>query len=423
MAAPVGYGEGAYGAGMYGGLANPYTDRIALEAGAAYGTQLLDETFSISIRRGLKPNGVTDDLDPAVFTAVINGSDALNPLTNDDVRPNRPLRLRGTLNGGDTWTTVWTGQILRSRVEHDPEAKEDDAAYRLILTGVDLTRELTGIPHETAVAGNLAQRVGHVLAPTGLPYTVEDPTPAGAATALPTDAKDVIGQLRLIRDTAHALMYVNRDGELVTIADNARPRIAPAPAWIATDEISTTGIHYTQIDPAFDTERVVNALTIERLDGNTNPATVYTDEASRAAWGTNAQSLTVNDGLPETHAALYLASRTDPTLLPEAIEFLAQRRLEQAINPTATTAANIAAAIGLELYDLIRVERHGLPDTDFLVREIGHTITPNAWTVFVGLRVPETLATRWDDVPADLRWNDLPAGMTWNDAVDWHPYL
>ena len=38
-------------------------------------------------------------------------------------------------------------------------------------------------------------------------------------------------------------------------------------------------------------------------------------------------------------------------------------------------------------------------------------------------RVPEVLATRWCDVPADLTWDDLPPDLTWRDVANWHPYL
>lgn len=416
---------------------------LALECGHAYDTDLLDDTYSISIRRGVRPNGVTDDLDPATFTAVIdnafdpfNPDKDLNPLTNDDLRPGRPIRLRGMIPGVDVWHTVWTGEILRARVEYDPDAKDDPDAHRLIVTATDLVASLAGRPSEVAVDGNMHQRVGAVLDPTGFPYVVEDPSTPGAGAPLPTDAKDVLAQLRLIRDTGHALMYVNRDGVLTAVADNARPRTVTEPDWLAYDfdidlggDISGEHIHFTQIDPAIDTDAVVNILTIEKLDGADNPETTYTDEDSRDAWGDKPQSITVNDGLPETHAGLYLASRVMPELLPQNIAFLVQRRLPQAIDMSGRRP-HLDAALGLEVYDVVRIERHQLdpllpeiPPVDLLVREITHNITPQAWFVGVGLRVPEVLATRWDDVPADLTWDDVPADLTWNDAVNWHPYL
>lgn len=397
-------------------------DGLALEAGPDFDTQLLDDTYSITVRRAVRSNGVTDDLEPATFTAVIKGSDAVNPLTNDDVRPERPIRLRATLDGGATWETLWTGKIQRARIEYDPDEKDDTDAYRLILTGTDVVASLAGVPSEVAIDGNLHQRVGAVLDPTGIAYDVDDPSSVGVGDPLPTDAKDVLGQLRLIRDTAHALMYVDRDGALVVVADNARPRTIVTPDWTATDDVATDAIHYTEIDPAFDTDAVVNVLAVTTLDGASNPVAIFTDDTSRDSWGDKAQAITVNDGVAETHADLYLASRVDPDLIPEHIDFVVQERLPQAIAPAARSS-HLAAAVGIELYDVVRVERDGMPTTDLLIREITHTISHRAWRVGLGLRVPEVLATRWDDVPVGLTWDDVPPGMTWREAVNWHPYL
>lgn len=446
-----------------------WSDRVdlILEAGYEYGTSLLDDTYSIAIRRGVRSNGVTDDLEPAFFTAVIKGVSSqfddqdlpldLDPRYNDDLRPNRPIRLRGNVSldfeaAEESWPTIWTGIIQRARVEHDPDAKNDPTAYRLHITGTDLVASLAGIPSEVSVGGNLHQRVAAVMDPTGLPYVVVDPSSAGAAVPLPTDAKDLVGQLRLIRDTAHALSYVDRDGQLVFRADAERPRAITEPDWRATDdaydyEYGSGYIYYTEIDPAFDTDSVVNVLTIKTLDGVDNPEGVYTDEDSRAAWGDKPQTVTVNDGLAETHAGLYLASRTTPDTVPQNIAFLVQRRLPQANGMRGEVLGHLDAAIGLELYDTIRVTRHvrlslaalGVHDPDgalgyiegdvvpteldLLVMEISHTITPGSWIVRLGLRVPEVLPTRWDDIPADLTWDDVPADLTWDSAVNWHPYL
>lgn len=417
---------------------------LSLQTGTGFGTELLDDTYSISIRRGTRSNGVTDDLEPASFTAVIDGSAGdgvtydiwsgtvkdYDPATNDDLRPGRPVRLRGTIAGSEEWETIWTGKIQRARIEYDPDAKNDPHAYRLIITGTDLVSSLAGRPSEVAVDGNLHQRVGAVMAPTGLPYVVEDPSGPGPGAPLPTDAKDVIGQLRLIRDTAHALMYVDRDGSLTVVADAARARTVTEPDWRATDfDFYDDHIFYTQIDPTFDTDAVVNILTITTLDGTDNLEETFTDEDSRAAWGDMPQDITVNDGLAETHAGLYLASRVTPELVPQNIAFVVQRRLPQAVEMRGDLP-HLEAALGIELYDVVRIVRHQLdamapdiPDVDLLVREISHTITPQSWIVELGLRVPEVLGTRWDDVPADLTWDDIPAGLTWDEAVNWHPYL
>lgn len=398
-----------------------YAD-LRLEVGPTYGTQLLGDTYSLQVRRGVKASGVTDDLEPATLTAVIKGGDEVNPRLNDDVRPERPWRLRAQLEESAEWVTLCTGKIQRARVEYDKTDARTPDAYRLHLTGTDLVRELAAHPSEIAVSGNLTQRVAAVMDPTGLPYVVDDPTPDLPSAPLPTDAKDVIAQLRLVRDTAHALMYVNREGVLAVVSDHARPRPAAAPAWEATDDSSADGIHYTGLTPALDTDAVVNLLTVKLLNGADNPETTYADAESRGEWGDHPQSVTVNDRRLETHADLWLASRVDPELLPESMTFVVQER-HPLSRPPEGRPEHVAAAAGLELYDLVRVTRTGIPTVDLLVREITHTITPGRWSVDIGLRVPEVLATRWMDVPADLTWADVPAGMTWREAVNWRPYM
>lgn len=398
-----------------------YAD-LRLEAGWTYGTQLLGESYSIVVRRGLKASGVTDDLDPATLTAVLRGGESVNPVTNDDVRPERPWRLRARLDGGPGWVTLCSGKIQRAQVQYDKSDATTPNAYRLTLTGVDVVRELAAAPSEVAVSGTLTQRVAAVMDPTGLPYVVDDPLPAGPSSPITTDARDAVAQLRLVRDTAHALMYINRDGVLVAVSDHARPRAASAPDWQATDDSSAPGIRYNQLTPAYDTDALVNLLTIKLLDGAENPETTHEDPDSRATWGDHPQAVTVNGGVPETHADLWFASRLDPDLIPEKLEFIVQER-DPLSRPPEGRSAHLAAAVGVELYDSVRVTRTGVPTADLLVREVTHLITPARWTVELGLRVPEVLATRWTDVPADLTWADVPAGLTWREAVNWRPYL
>lgn len=395
---------------------------LRLEAGWTYGTQLLGEAYSLTARRGVKPSGVTDDLEPATLAGVLKGGDTVNPLLNPDVRPERPLRLRASLDAGATWTTLWAGKILRAQVAYDKSDASTPNAYRLTLTGVDVVRELAAAPSEVAVSGSLTQRVAAVMDPTGIPYTVDDPIPAGPSGPIPTDARDVIGQLRLIRDTGHALMYVNRDGVLVAVSDHARPRVVSAPDWQASDDSTLPGIRYTQLTPALDTDAVVNLLKVKLLDGADNPETDHEDAESRAEWGDHPQAVTVNGGLPETHADLWFASRVDPVLLPESLEFIVQER-DPLSRPPEGRTEHLAAAVGVELYESVRVTRTGIPTTDLLVREVAHIITPARWSMELGLRVPEVLATRWTDVPADLTWADVPADLTWREAVHWRPYL
>lgn len=403
------------------------TDFLRLEVGPEEDPTDLDaDALEVSIRRGLKAAGVTDDFEPATFTAVVKGSTETSPLTNTDTRPGQPVRFYA---GTDetTWAQIFTGVLDRGLLEYDPSRKDDATRYRLTLTGTDLVAQLATLPSLGAVSGNLTQRVGAILGPHGVPFTTDDPEPpAESQVALPTDSETVLDQLRLVRDTLHAFIYVDKAGRVRAVADGARPRTRLAADLLATDDYLEDGINYHDITPILDTDAVVNKLTIRTLtplSGVDPVETTYTDTVSADAWGTKPQTVTVNDGVAETHAGLYLATRVDPELVPQSLSFAVD-------NHSADYDTHLAAAIAVEIGTSIEVHRDGLPDTTLLVRDITHTITVATdpltrlrWTVTLGLAVPEVLGTRWDDVPASLTWDTLPDGLTWNAAVNWHPYL
>lgn len=397
---------------------------LRLEVGeGAEAVDLLGDAYTITIRRGNATRGVTDTIEAATLVAVIDGPKA-NPLTVSQVRPGALVRvLVGT---GGAWEPLYTGKLDRARVVYDdgPD-KADPDAYRVTVTVTDpITPVLAGTPHETAVAGSLAQRVAHVLDPTGLAYAVEDPSPTTPAPALATKERTAGGNLRLVVDTAHAIAYVDRAGVLRVVSDHARPRTPEAAAadYLATDDPAAgeDALHYYDLTPSLDTDAIVNVLEVE-LGG---ASSTHIDEASRAEWGPHADKVTVNDGLPETHADLWLASRREAALRPEALSF----NVGNPYDPR--RPAHLAAAAVLEPYDTISVERAGVFATPvkMTVRDITHTITASnrhgvRWLCHLGLRPLELLATRWDDVPPTLRWSDLEPTMTWDDAVRWHPYL
>jgi hypothetical protein len=388
-----------------------------LEAGPVEApTDLLGDTYTITIGRGLAAQGLTSELDPAVFTAIVKGGTSTNPLTNDDVRPERPVRLlAGVPDGtGTTWHTVFTGKIQRARIEYDPDRKGDVDAYRLTLTGTDLVEALAAAPSEVAVSGSLTQRVDAVMSSTGLPYAVADNQGPTSSTVLPAKGRTVVEQLRLIRDTLHARMFVDRAGVLQAVADNTRPRgPVEEPTFVASDQ-DPDAVHYNDLSPGFDTSALVNVITIEKLAEGDSVLSTYIDEDSRAAWGAHPQTVAVNGGVAETHADLYLESRTDPELRAEGFSFI--------VDDDSLPQHRLAAAT-IDINDTVRVERLGIEDSTQLVHDLAHTITPTRWTVVVGLEVPEVLATRWMDVPADLTWADVPPDLTWRDAVRWRPYL
>lgn len=401
---------------------------LRLEVGPDGDTvDLLGDAYNLTIRRGNTTRGVTDTIEAGTLLAVIRGPSA-NPQAVAQVRPGHRVRVLAGLDLGDgvEWEPIFTGTLDRARLVYEggPD-KADPNAYRVTLTATDNARPLAAHPADTAVAGTLTQRAAHVLDPTGLPWQAIDTDTPLATPALPTGERTAAGNLRLAVDTLHGLAYVDRNNVITVVADNTRPRrpgIDTAADYVATDDPAAppSALHYYGLTPTLDTDALVNVLEVERLTTGDPERTVHTDPASAAEWGPHADAVTVNDGVAETHADLWLASRTDPELLPEEL------RLNVLARP-----AHVAAAATLEPYTTLSVERAGVLPVPVVmaVRSLEHHITARAagepieWLLTLGLRPLELLATRWDDVPPGLRWDDLDPAMTWDDVARWHPYL
>ena len=403
------------------------TTHLRFEFGTGAVTELEALACQISIGRGLKPSGVTSELDPGVITAVVKGATTSDPRTNPHMRPNQPVRLLAGIDPGTgvEWHEIFTGTTHRAQIDYSATDKKDASVYWITVTGVDLCGALASLPYSVATSGTLTQRLSVMLTEHGIPFTITDTADPETTTGpLPTDGKTVADQLRLIRDTAHALVYVDKTGVLQAVADNARPRTVATPDHVATDETGDGEIHYHDITPVFDTEALVNRLTVTKLTGGDPEVTTYTDATSETTWGTHPGEVTVNDGLAETHAGLYLATRTDPETVPRSLSFAVDTWEAD------DYATHLAAACALEIGHTVEVRRDGLPTTTRVVRYLSHAIDVVSepvyrlrWTVTVDLDTPEVLPTRWDDVPPDLTWDDVPPDLTWSDAVGWHPYL
>lgn len=401
---------------------------VRLEVGpVGAALDVLGDSYTLKIRRGNASRGVTDALEAGTLLAVVDGPTA-NPLTVARIRTGTPVRVLAGISdglGATVWEALFTGTLDRARLVYDGGAsKADPDAYRATLTASDVVGPLSAAPAETAVGGTLTQRVAHVLDPTGLPWHATDTDAPLPTPALDTNERTAAGGLRLAVDTLHGLAYVDRHGVIQVVADNTRPRAATTGDYLATDDPTApaAALHYYDVAPSLDTDALVNVLEVGLLaDGDTTPST-YVDEDSRATWGPHRGEVTVNDGVPETHAGLWLASRRDPALLPEALDLNVRAR-----------PSHLTAAATLEPYDTVTVVRAGVlpaPGVTLAVRDLEHTLTANrrqddgiGWLLHIGLRPLETLATRWKDVPAALRWADVPPGLTWRDAVRWHPYL
>lgn len=366
-------------------------------------------THSIQVRRGLTANGVTENLEPGVCIVVFV-DDTLNPLTNELTRPGRPLRVgvEEFIEDEFVFTPIFTGEIDRGELEID----KDTGKTRLVLTAYDAVPFLAGHPYATAHAGTFSQRVTPVLEDAGVDYLVHDDDPDEATGTLLTEQNTALAQLVLARDTLHGFFYVDRDNVVQAYADDQRSR---DDATVILTDGSEAGLDYVGIEPGFDTDDLVNVLTIRTLDTPDPVEETFTDEASVTEWKKKAQTVTVNDLDAEFHWLRFTARLTGPALTAKQVRL------------NAVKIDALAAIAALDLYQPVRVVRDGLIDQEqqilHLVHEINHYRLPYAfkWMTTVTTRKRELLPLRWMDVPDDITWDDLDPTMTWNTAIYWHP--
>lgn len=372
----------------------------------------MDEVFSsahsVRVRRGLTAYGVTEKLEPGVCEVVFV-DDALSPLSYDATRPGRPLRVGVNVVEGDdlVYEPIFTGEIDRDSLQIDKATGKT----RLVITAYDAVPTLAGHPYTTAHAGTFAQRVTPILEDAGVAYEVHDDDPDEPTGTLPTNQQTALGQLLLARDTMHGYLYVDRFNVVQAYADDQRNRDAPD---ITVTDGSVGGLDYIEVDPGFDTDDLVNVLTIETLAEPDNLTETFTDEDSVTAWKKKLQTVTVNDLDAEFHWLRFTARLTGPGITVKRVRL------------NATKSEAFAAIAGLSLYQAIRVVRDGLIDTEQQVLYLEHEITPRdglppKWMCNVTTRKRELLPLRWMDVPPDITWDDLDPAMTWNTAIYWHP--
>lgn len=365
-------------------------------------TDVFPGCTAASVRRGLTPDGATEKLEPGVATVILKGEE-YNPLDNEDLRPGQPLQLalHVETEDGPADLPVFTGTIKRAAVTVH---KETGTIFTTV-TALDAVPVLAATPYIVAHKGNLTQRLTPVLDAAAVDYVITDSAPALVAGSLPTDKRTVLEQLLLVRDTMHAIAYVDSANVLQVIADQDRDESTP--------DVVLTDSDYVGLDLGFDTDDLVDVMTIELLT-DTSPVVESFDLPTLVAeWGERAQTVTVNDGAPENHALRFMARLPGPALVAKTIR----------VNGT---LEGFLAVAELEIAQPVQVIQGDLLDVEQQIVHLVHTITPRPyrepkWMTDVTVRQREVRPLRWDDVPGTIEWDDLDPAMTWNTAVFWHP--
>jgi hypothetical protein len=155
---------------------------------------------------------------------------------------------------------------------------------------------------------------------------------------------------------------------------------------------------YVDVDTAYDTRNLVTALEIEQKgrkvaedgkDSADDTSSVYYDEPAVLRWGARSDKLTTS---------LYSGQGFESALKSRAEEIFTQySNSQRTITGFRWNAQeDTAAALSLDIYDLVRVEYGKLPVTGRIVG-LKHTITPTRHMVDISLT----------DVKAGVTWEEL----------------
>lgn len=397
MPGPWPYGSGPFGGGTFGeGNVLPVSVAIGNDP-----AEVGHDATGMQARRGFSLNGVTEKPEPGAAVVTLRG-ETYSPLTNPRTRRGQRLQLQAA-----DGSAFFTGTIERSWVTIDPQRNR----MLVHLEAYDAIPDLAAVSYETGPGGSFGQRATTLLNATTVPYQVTDSSPDEATTELPTTGRTVLDQLVLARDSTHGWFFVDRHGVVQVYGD---PERNSTPAAITLTDGSVPGWGYIYLDPGFDSDDLVGELTVETLTAGDPDLDVFTDDRA-AEWGRpQRQTITVNSGLPDTHALRYLNRLPGPALNVK----------EVTLNATRLDAFSEVAA--LELYQALRIVRDGLVDAEHQVIALEHTVTPRAaldpkWMCRVTTRQREVNPIRWDEMPPTFTWNDFPAGLTWDDLVAWKP--
>lgn len=266
-------------------------------------TDILGPTHEITVERV--------ELDLGVLTASIRDA-SLDPSQADTIRTGKPIRLRipggGAVPGiGTLGELLFAGTIRNAQVSYDLAHPDANKRAQISLSAVDQAQPLanTTRPDGMAAVGELPA----VFEGCGVPWNVNGNNGHTATTPVVVSRNEnasAMDQVAITRDSNHAYAWFSREG-VVNVWDAATLAASGPPVWgTPLDE----NAYNPGISMDYDTDRCINHVTLKylRIDpvtGETEEVTYgpYTDDASRARWGTHAAEFTVH-GITEDAATL-----------------------------------------------------------------------------------------------------------------------
>lgn len=351
------------------------------------GVNITGKSLNLRIRRGAErsPGEVSDQLGPGTLDLTVRDV-ALSPQLEPNTRPGKTITASVLVAG--TWKPLVTTTIDKAQTT---SPRKGNATIDVVLTALDNVAKLAATPVAQAYSGNIGQRLTKLLEGTGIAgYTSAD-YPSGPLPVVPIttgQTKNALEWLEILRDTFFGRAYVAADNAVLvtTVSDFVQFTYTDQPADNPDSPGAPTNfgnVGYTDIDLTFDTQNVVNALYVDRInidEGEDGQKTYgpYKVQSSIDTWGPqDPATVTVTDGSPATVAETFLRANTTPVDTVRSVTFT--------VDPDVPRHLALAS---LELYGLVRV-KHRTHDAEYRVIGIEHDITAKKWRITHILRPKE----------------------------------
>lgn len=292
----------------------------------------------------------------------------LDPLSSDELRRGRPVRVKGWDVASWSFKDLFTGTIDSLSVKRNPREKRK---VSISLTAVNAVSYLAGQtePRGVATIDELRWLV------TGVPFNINGATtPLGTgAVVSKNDNASIWDEVLLTRDTALGYAWVDKSGVLQ--AWDANTIDTSIKAVISPDV-------YSELNADWDATQIINSVSINFMRYNIGTETSaaftygpYVNQASIDQWGAYAQTFTLL-GNPATESEATVAAHAQKILDRNSV---AEYRPQSATVPFKTTH-DLALVHKVDLNSRVSVVFEDNTQTMTMrVTGIKHTIEPDSW--------------------------------------------
>lgn len=344
---------------------------------------ILGPTHDIKVNR--------EALNIGTLTATVLDA-TLDPSQDDLIRPGKRVRLMVLDDNTDAWTPLFTGKATEASVTYvlkDPTVPSSKRA-RITLTAVDATSDLANQKRSEGVT-TLAE-LPYVLEGCGVPWNVlgsGNQVPSATVVAY-NDNASALDQIAITRDTNSGRAWVDTFGTLRVIPYDGTGRYTAG--YLSGYEV------VTDLDLSYNTGDCINEVTIKYL--RLNPTTgeteeiaygPYRNETSISEWGVRSATFTIQGLSEETSAipdlaAAILATNSEPIVVLNSLTAVVK---DTAYLKRASLLADVMDNPFIDWEDDTGYHFY----SDLYITTIEHSITPDKWTVKMGFRDKNVVAS------------------------------